>query len=170
MKRIVRSAVFGVAMLMAAPLAAQQVISDVKLFADEEIRIKAPAKIEQPISKVPNSVTVITAQQIRESGARTIPELLRLVAGVNIRWNPMVQTIDIRGFGTNPFTSRVLLMIDGVPYNAWDKGGFPQHPSLDFFVLQNVKRIEVVRGPGSEERRVGKECTSVCRSRWSPYH
>ena len=43
----------------------------------------------------------------------------------------------------------MLLLIDGVPYNAWDKGGFPQHPSLDFFVLQNVKRIEIVRGPGS---------------------
>ena len=97
-------------------------------FRREEIRIKAPAKVEQEISKVPNSVTVITAQQIRESGARSIPELLRLVAGVNVRWNPMVQTIDIRGFGQNPFTSRVLLMIDGVPYNAWDKG-FPQHPA-----------------------------------------
>ena len=149
MKRIVHSTAFALAVLMAGPASAQQVISDVKLFADEEIRIKAPAKIEQPISKVPNAVAVITAQQIRESGARTIPELLRLVAGVNIRWNPMVQTIDMRGFGQNPFTSRVLLMIDGVPYNAWDKGGFPQHPSLDFFVLQNVKRIEVVRGPGS---------------------
>ena len=151
MNRIVLTAAAASVMVLrlAAPVTAQQVISDVKLFADEEIKIKAPAKIEQPISKVPNSVTVITTQQIRESGARTIPELLRLVAGVNIRWNPMVQTIDIRGFGQNPFTSRVLLMIDGVPYNAWDKGGFPQHPSLDFFVLQNVKRIEVVRGPGS---------------------
>lgn len=150
MKCIVRSAgMCAVLGLMATTAAAQPVISDVKLFEGEEIRIKAPAKIEQPLSKVPNSVTVITAQQIRESGARSIPELMRLVAGVNVRWNPMVQTIDIRGFGQNPFTSRVLLMIDGVPYNAWDKGGFPQHPSLDFFVLQNVKRIEIVRGPGS---------------------
>lgn len=149
MNRMLRTVyAFVMAGAVSAPAAAQ-VISDVKLFADEEIRIKAPAKVEQPISKVPNSVTVITAQQIRESGARSIPELLRLVAGVNVRWNPMVQTIDIRGFGQNPFTSRVLLMIDGVPYNAWDKGGFPQHPSFDFFVLQNVKRIEIVRGPGS---------------------
>ena len=139
----------ALAAAIAVPANAQQVVGDVKLFSDEEIRIKAPARVEQPISKVPGSVTVITAQQIRESGARSIPELLRLVAGVNVRWNPMVQTIDIRGFGQNPFTSRVLLMIDGVAYNAWDKGGFPQHPSFDFFVLQNVKRIEIVRGPGS---------------------
>ena len=46
MNRIVRSAVFGLGVLCASPVAAQQVISDVKLFADEEIRIKAPAKID----------------------------------------------------------------------------------------------------------------------------
>ncbi len=61
----------------------------------------------------------------------------------------MVQNFDIRGFGQTPFTSRVLLLIDGIPYNSWDKGGFPQHPGFDFFMLQNVKRLEIVRGPGS---------------------
>src|SRR3546814_16067049 len=36
-----------------------------------------------------------------------------------------------------------------------------------------ISRIWLMRGPGpnrSEERRVGKECVSTCRSRWSPYH
>ena len=124
-------------------------IGEVVLFGEEEFTIQAATKSEIPISKAPGSVTVISAQQIRESGARTIPELLRSVAGVNVRWNPMVQTIDIRGFGQNPFTSRVLLLIDGVPYNSWNKGGFPQHPGFDFFMLQNIKRLEIVRGPGS---------------------
>ena len=32
-----------------------------------------------------------------------------------------------------------------------------------------IKRVRV-RGPRSEERRVGKECFQGCRSRWSPYH
>ena len=128
---------------------AQPATPDVRLFEESDVRIKGPTKMDIPLSKAPGSITVITAQQIRESNARTIPEVLRLVAGVNVRWNPMVQTIDMRGFGENPFTSRVLLLIDGVPYNAWDKGGFPQHPSLDFFVIQNIKRLEVIRGPGS---------------------
>src|SRR3546814_10006809 len=34
---------------------------------------------------------------------------------------------------------------------------------------RNVDRV-TVRGQRSEERRVGKECVSTCRSRWSPYH
>jgi len=140
--------------LLAAGARAQQAatprrIGEVQLFGDEAFTIEAATRTELPLSQAPSSVTVITARQIRQSGARTIPELLRLVAGVNVRWNPMVQTIDLRSFGENPFTSRVLLLIDGVPYNSWNKGGFPQHPGFDFFGLQNVKRIEVVRGPGS---------------------
>src|SRR3546814_12750931 len=37
---------------------------------------------------------------------------------------------------------------------------------------RDVGRADVARGdyPRSEERRVGKECVSTCRSRWSPYH
>ena len=125
-------------------------LGEVTLFGEEEeFTIEAATKTELPISKAPGSVTVITARQIRESTARTIPEALRLVAGVNVRWNPMVQTLDFRSFGQNPFTSRVLLLIDGVPYNSWNKGGFPQHPGFDFFMLQNIKRLEIVRGPGS---------------------
>lgn len=142
--------------LVARPLAAEDLapgaepaIGEVQLFGEEDVKIEAATKTSVPLSKAPGAVTVITARQIRESGARTIPELLRLVAGVNVRWNPMVQTIDMRGFGQNPFTNRVLLLIDGIPYNDWNQGGFPQHPGVDFFVLQNVKRLEVVKGPGS---------------------
>jgi outer membrane receptor protein involved in Fe transport len=148
--------VASVAVLAGAPAARAQSgtptpggVGEVQLFGEEEVKIEAATKTSIPLSKAPGAVTVVTARQIRESGARTIPELLRLVAGVNVRWNPMVETIDMRGFGENPFTNRVLLLIDGVPYNDWNQGGFPQHPGLDFFVLQNVKRIEVVRGPGS---------------------
>lgn len=113
------------------------------------VKVKGATKTAIPLSKSPGAVTVIPYSQIQESGARTVPELLQIVSGVNVRWNPMMQTIDFRGFGANPFTNRVLLLIDGVPYNSWNKGGFPQQPGLDFFVLQNVKQIEVIRGPGS---------------------
>src|SRR3954470_1357332 len=124
-------------------------IGEVTLFGEEQLKVEAATKTEIPISKAPNAVTVVTAKQISESGARTVPDLLRLVAGVNVRWNPMVQTIDIRGFGENPFSNRILLLIDGVPYNSGDTGGFPLSPGFDTFPIQNIKRIEIVRGPGS---------------------
>ncbi len=145
-------------LLIALPLTAQQpapapappkTIGEVTLFGEEQPRVEAATKTEIPISKAPSSVTVITAKQISESGLRTVSDLLRLVAGVNVRWNPMVTTVDIQGFGENPFSNRILLLIDGSPMNSGDTGGFPLSPSFDYFPVQNVKRIEIVRGPGS---------------------
>jgi outer membrane receptor protein involved in Fe transport len=135
---------------VALPLAAQQKkIGEVTLFGEEQLKVEAATKTEIPISKAPSAVTVITAKQIQESGARTVADLLRLVGGVNVRWNPMTPTIDIRGFGEMPFSTRVLLLVDGVPFNSADTGGFPLSPNFDFFPIQNIKRIEVVKGPGS---------------------
>ncbi|HEX7190938.1 MAG TPA: TonB-dependent receptor, partial [Thermoanaerobaculia bacterium] len=138
------------ALIVATPLFAQEKkIGEVTLFGEEQLKVEAATKTEIPISKAPSAVTVITAKQIHESGARTVPDLLRLVAGVNVRWNPMIQTVDIRGFGENPFSNRMLLLIDNVPFNSGDTGGFPLSPGFDFFPVQNIKRIEIVRGPGS---------------------
>lgn len=124
-------------------------IGEVTLFGEEQLKVQAATKTEIPISRAPSAVTVITAKQISESGARTVPDLLRLAGGVNVRWNPMGPTVDVRGFGQNPFSNRVLLLIDGTPMNSGDTGGLPLSPSFDFFPIQNIKRIEVVRGPGS---------------------
>ena len=138
------------ALVVATPLLAQEKkIGEVTLFGEEQLKVEAATKTEIPISKAPSAVTVVTAKQISESGARTVPDLLRLVAGVNVRWNPMTQTIDIRGFGENPFANRVLMLIDGAPVNSGDTGGFPLSPAFDLFPVENIKRIEVVRGPGS---------------------
>src|SRR5262245_34809957 len=138
-------------LFVAIPLLAQQPksIGEVTLFGEEQLKVEAATKTEIPISKAPSAVTVITAKQIEESGMHSVPDLLRLVAGVNVRWNPMTQTVDIRGFGENPFSNRVLLLIDGQPYNSGDTGGFPLSPAFDLFPIENIKRIEVVRGPGS---------------------
>ncbi|MBE1298769.1 MAG: TonB-dependent receptor [Alteromonadaceae bacterium] len=124
-------------------------LSEELAFLRSEMVIEAATKTAIKASDAPGAVTVIGLEQIRNSTATSIPELLRLVAGVNVRWNPMMQTITIRGFGQSPFSSRVLLLIDGVPYNSWNKGGFPQQPGLDFFPLENVKRLEVIKGSGS---------------------
>ena len=60
--------------------------------------VEAPTRKPQSLSRVPGSVTVITYDQIQASSAQPIPELLRRVPGINVRWKPMVKTIDIRGF------------------------------------------------------------------------
>ena len=138
--------------LFSSSRAVSETVEDLLELSLEELanyEVSAATKSMMKLSQTPGSVSVIGYEQIKNSAAQTIPELLRLVPGVNVRWNPMVQTIDIRGFGSNPFTSRVLLLIDGIPYNSWNKGGFPQQPGFDFFNLANVKHLEVIRGAGS---------------------
>src|SRR3546814_13840785 len=52
-----------------------------------------------------------------------------------------------------------------------DEVTLPQKERDDMRDRRNVARASRVQEPGrSEERRVGKECVSTCRSRWSPYH
>lgn len=114
---------------------------------DTKVQVVTKSLISNRDAPVPS--IVITRKEIERTSARSIGELLRNVPGVNVRWNPMMQTIDIRGFGQNPFTSRVLLLIDGIPYNSWNKGGFPQHPGVQFFPLDDVKQIEIIKSPGS---------------------
>src|SRR3954454_5290581 len=132
--------------LIAIPLAlgaqttTPKAIGEVTLFGEEQLKVEAATKTEIPISKAPSAVTVVTAKQIAESGARTVPDLLRLVAGVNVRWNPMMPTIDIRGFGENPFSNRVLLLIDGLPYNSGDTVGVPLWRRFEFLPAHNIKR------------------------------
>lgn len=156
----IQCAIFSLIVLSANAIAAapslnvdEEVSLDSLLTMDFEDLIDfvvvAPTKSGTRLGDTPGAVSVISYDQIQRSSARSIPELLRSIPGVNVRWNPMVQTIDVRGFGSNPFTSKILILIDGIPYNSWNKGGFPQHPGFDFFNLNNVRHIEIIRGPGS---------------------
>lgn len=92
------------------------------------------------------AVYVITHEDIRRSGARTIPELLRFVPGVDVaritssRW-----AIGIRGF-TSSLARAQLVMIDGRSvYNPLFAGTYWDVQNLP---LKEIERIEVIRGPG----------------------
>jgi len=97
-----------------------------------------------------SALTIITRKQIEETGAGSIAEVLRLVPGVNYRMTPMGNFFGIRSFGSSPFSSRVLLLVDGFPFNSPDKGGLSGHPGFDdFFPVEQIRRIEIVKGPAT---------------------
>lgn len=103
-----------------------------------------------PLGEAPGATTVITAREIERSGAANIFDLLRRVPGVDIRYTPMGGHIGIRSTGFSPFSEQVLMLIDGSPYNSPDKGGFPGHPNYTgFFPLDQIARIEIIKGPVS---------------------
>src|SRR3546814_15256268 len=75
-------------------------------------------------------------------------------------------------FGLSTSDARRMIAQGGVKLNGAPTADLDlPRASLDDAVLQVGKRQFVrLRAVRSEERRVGKECVSTCRSRWSPYH
>jgi len=112
----------------------------------EETVVTATRDREE-IGNIPAHVTVITADDIQESGATTLVDVLQHVEGIHIKSysNPGNVAIDLRGFGRdNPF-GKTLIMLDGRKLNR------PDMSSVNWLQvpLNNVERVEVIRGANS---------------------
>ena len=105
------------------------------------------SKRAQRLSKAAAAVYVISKEEIHRSGATTVPELLRLAPGVQVaRINATHWAISIRGFN-GLWSNKLLVMIDG--RTIYSKVFSGVNWEMQDVVLENIDRIEVVRGPGS---------------------
>jgi outer membrane receptor for ferrienterochelin and colicins len=111
--------------------------------------VYAASKHAQNVAEAPASVTVVTAEQIRRYGYRTLADVLRSVSGFYVSFDRYQCYIGVRGFSRpGDYNSRVLLLLDGHRlndniYNAAAVGtDFP-------FDLALIERIEIIRGPSS---------------------
>ena len=112
----------------------------------EEQVVTASARTSSE-TRAPASLTVITEDEIRMSGAATVPEILRRVPGVDVaEMNPSDTNISFRGFNRR-LANKVLVLVDGRSvYEDFLGGTF--WPLIDVAV-PDIQRIEVIRGPGS---------------------
>jgi len=110
------------------------------------IEITSVSRKKQRLGDVAASVYVITQEDIRRSGMTTLPELFRLVPGMQVaRINSNKWAIAVRGFN-NLFGDKLLVLVDGrTAYDRLNSGVFWE--SLDI-PLDLIERIEVIRGPG----------------------
>ncbi len=112
----------------------------------EEVVVTASRREQSPLD-APNAVTVLTDEDIRLSGARSIPELLRRVPGMDVMamsysdWN-----VSMRGFNRR-LANKILVLVDGRSVHQ-DFLGATVWSTLSIG-LPEIERIEVVRGPGS---------------------
>ncbi len=103
------------------------------------------SRIESSASEIPSGVQVLTADEIDESSARDLPELLAKKINLNIRTmnsNPMQSEISMRGFGEKGY-GRVKIILDGVELNNVDMAV----PDLTGIPLRSIQRIEIIPGP-----------------------
>jgi len=121
-------------------------LSEMSLEELMNIEVTTAGKKEQTLVQVPAAVYVITQEEIRRSGATRLPELLRLVPGVQVaQINANTWAISVRGFNYR-YSDKLLVMIDGRTVYSPDFSGV--YWDMQNLVLEDIERIEVIRGPG----------------------
>src|SRR5712692_2683424 len=111
------------------------------------IEVTTASKQPVKVSRTPAAIYVITQEDIRQSGATSIPEVLRLAPGVEVaRIDAVKWSIGIRGFGSR-LSRSVLVVIDGrTVYSPLYAGVYWE---VQDTLMEDVDRIEIIRGPGA---------------------
>lgn len=112
-----------------------------------QVEVTTVSKKPQRLANVPAAVHVITGEDIRLSGATSLPEVLRLAPGIDAtRFSGDRWSVSVRGFA-ELFAEKLLVLVDG--RNAYNPA-FSGVSWQDFqFPLESIERIEVIRGPAA---------------------
>jgi outer membrane receptor for ferrienterochelin and colicins len=116
------------------------------IFTEEEIVVSA-LKRPRSVSKSPAIMSVITSKQIKQMGFRTLVDVLKIVPGFYISMDETGEReIAVRGV-LDDASQKIKVLIDGHSINDVWRGGAMWN--FDDLPVENIKRIEVIRGPGS---------------------
>ncbi|HXA83746.1 MAG TPA: TonB-dependent receptor plug domain-containing protein, partial [Candidatus Dormibacteraeota bacterium] len=143
------SLVFSSRVMTAAPLGEQtdskhQAIGDMSLEQLLDVKVTSAAKHGERVRTTAAAIYVISQDEIRRSGATSLPEVLRNVPGLTVeRVNASTWVVSARGFADR---GKLLVLLDGrTVYDAFTSSVFWDFQSV---ILDDVERIEVIRGPG----------------------
>ena len=146
--RLWRWALLALAAQTACALAASgEDFLDMSLEDLVDYRLMSMSRKEQRVADMAAAAYVVSSEEIRRSGAQSIPEALRLVPGLNVaqisrnRW-----AVSSRGFNER-LSSKLLVQVDGRSiYSPLFSGVLWETQDL---VMEDIERIEVIRGPGA---------------------
>ncbi|MEO7317543.1 MAG: TonB-dependent receptor [Chthoniobacteraceae bacterium] len=112
-----------------------------------DLKVTSVARREESVSRSPAAIYVITQDEIRRSGARSIFEALRLAPGLNVaQVDAHTSAVSARGFN-DVFANKLLVLIDGRSvYTPLFSGVYWEVQDV---VIEDIDRIEVIRGPGA---------------------
>ena len=111
--------------------------------------VYAASGYKQKLTEAPASVTIITSDDIRKYGYRTLADILRNVPGFYVTYDRNYSYLGIRGFGRpGDYNSRILLLVDGhrLNDNVYDQALIGTEFPID---VDLIDRVEVIRGPNS---------------------
>lgn len=111
------------------------------------LEITSVSRRAESVSAAPASIYVITSNDIRRSGATSLPEVLRLAPNLQVaRIDSAQYAISARGFN-NAVGNKLLVLLDGrTLYTPLFSGVFWE---MEDTLLQDIERVEVISGPGA---------------------
>src|SRR3982075_996303 len=145
-----RALLLGALVFFSVASALAQNLPDVTAMSVEDlmnVQVTSVSKRSQKLADAAAAIFVITQEDIRRSGARSIPEALRMVPGLQVaRIDENKWAISSRGFNGR-FANKLLVLIDGRSvYTPLFSGVYW---NIQDVMLEDVDRIEVIRGPGA---------------------
>ncbi len=122
-------------------------LTDLSLEELMKVEITTPARKEQKLIDTPSAVFVIRPEDIRRSGARSIPEALRMAPGLQVaQLDASKWAISSRGFNGR-FSNKLLVLMDGRSVYTPIFSGV--YWDIQDTMIEDIERIEVIRGPGA---------------------
>ena len=142
----------GLSVCILVPLAALGSEEEISDFDELDLEsmldtVYSAAKHEQEIGESPSVITVISREDIEASGANTMADLLRLVPGMDVVISSAFYTSVSSRLNWNTENQYYLVLVDGREANV-ELLGRPFW-ELEPISLDDIERIEVIRGPGS---------------------
>jgi iron complex outermembrane receptor protein len=148
--RILLAGFLAVCLTAPTPAQTSRSVPDVTAMSMEDLmnlQVTSVSKRTQKVADAAAAIFVITQEDIRRSGATSIPEALRLAPGLEVaRIDQNKWAIGSRGFNGR-FDNKLLVLIDGRSvYTPLFSGVYW---NVQDVMLEDVDRIEVIRGPGA---------------------
>ena len=110
--------------------------------------VEAASKYPQKLAEAPSSVTIISSDEVKKYGHRTLADILETVPGLYISYDRNYSFLGMRGFSLGDFNNRILLLVNGHRLNnsLSDSAFLGTEFILD---VDLIERVEIIRGPGS---------------------
>ncbi|MES1180224.1 MAG: TonB-dependent receptor plug domain-containing protein, partial [Verrucomicrobiota bacterium] len=110
--------------------------------------VYSASKFEQKATEAPSSTTVITSDDIKFYGYRTLADVLASVQGFYVSYDRDYSFLGTRGVSLGDFNSRILLLVNGHRINSDLNDGAAIDTSF-ILDVDLIDRVEIIRGPGS---------------------
>jgi iron complex outermembrane recepter protein len=130
-----------------ATAAAAEPFEELSLEDLTKAEISSVSRRSQSVANVPAAAFVISAEDIRRSGAQALPDVLRMAPGIEVaQVDNGRYAVSARGFNGR-FANKLQVLVDGRSiYSPFFSGTMWEH---DPVALEDIERIEVIRGPGA---------------------